>query len=60
MVLKEADGAAGEDAVQAWSDSNKNAIARSRSLIEDFQQSGGLDIAKLALANRVVRRVISG
>ncbi|MDP6705331.1 MAG: NAD-glutamate dehydrogenase [Alphaproteobacteria bacterium] len=59
-VLTGADGQDGPLAVKSWSEANAASVARSRDLVEDFRQSGGLDIAKLALANRLVRRMIAG
>ncbi|HZD25729.1 MAG TPA: NAD-glutamate dehydrogenase domain-containing protein, partial [Alphaproteobacteria bacterium] len=59
-VLQQADGAEAEQAVEAWCKENAATVARSRGLVEDFRQSGGIDVARLAVANRMVRRMIAG
>ncbi len=59
-VLVAANGEEPPAAVDSWSEANAASVNRSRNLVEDFQQSGGLDVAKLALANRLVRRMIAG
>ena len=59
VVLRQANGAGGTEAVSAWCESNKPQIARSDDMIAEFEQ-GGMDIAKLALANRYMRRLIIG
>jgi glutamate dehydrogenase len=57
VVLSRANGAAGSKAVEKWCAANKADIARSDHMIAEFE-AGGIDIAKLALANRYVRRLI--
>jgi glutamate dehydrogenase len=59
-VLQCADGADAEGAVDTWCGQNARTVTRSRELVEDLRQSGGLDIARLAVANRLVRRMIAG
>ncbi len=62
-VLRAADGAAGaagETAIAAWTEINRAAVERSGQLIAEFKAAGGLDLAKLAIANRHVRTMISG
>jgi len=55
-------GAAGdiscEAAVDQWCQEHSAEVARNRGMLEEFEASGGLDIAKLALANRYMRRFI--
>jgi glutamate dehydrogenase len=58
-VLQRADGADADAAVDSWCEQNGQAVQRSRELVEDLRQSGGLDIARLAVANRLVRRLIA-
>ncbi|MDA1097723.1 MAG: NAD-glutamate dehydrogenase [Proteobacteria bacterium] len=57
VVLSRANGAAGTKAVDKWCAANKADIARSDQMIAEFE-AGGIDIAKLALANRYIRRLI--
>ncbi len=59
VVLSRANGAAGSKAVEKWCAANKADIARSDHMIAEFE-AGGIDIAKLALANRYIRRLIIG
>ena len=59
-VLQRANGAEADAAVDSWCDQNDQAVQRSRELIEDLRQSGGLDVARLAVANRLMRRLIAG
>ncbi len=58
-VLRTANGAVGEAAIDHWVEREGRAVARSRQLIADFRASGGLDIAKLAIANQYVGGMIS-
>ena len=58
-VLRQAEDEGGTGAVAGWCDGNKKEIARSDEMIAEFEQ-GGMDIAKLALANRYMRRLIIG
>ncbi|MBT5079834.1 MAG: NAD-glutamate dehydrogenase [Rhodospirillaceae bacterium] len=59
VVLRQANGAAGEKAVEKWCVANEPEIRRSDEMIAEFE-AGGIDIAKLALANRYMRRLIIG
>jgi glutamate dehydrogenase len=59
VVLKRANGSGGAVAVAGWCDANQKDIARSDEMIAEFEV-GGMDIAKLALANRYMRRLIIG
>jgi len=59
-VLQQANGANAKEAVEAWCKENAATVTRSRGLVEDFKQSGGIDVARLAVANRMVRRMIAG
>jgi glutamate dehydrogenase len=57
-VLRHADGAAGADAVENWCKDHARDVNRGVEMVEEFESAGGLDIAKLALANRYMRRLI--
>ncbi len=57
IVLDTANGAGGEQAVTGWCAQNETAVARSATMLDDFEASG-LDISKLALANRNIRMMI--
>ena len=59
VVLSRANGAAGAKAVEKWCAANQADVARSDDMIDEFE-AGGIDIAKLALANRYMRRLIIG
>ncbi len=59
VVLTRANGADGPAAVTDWCDTFAPAIARSDEMIGEFE-AAGMDIAKLALANRYMRRLIIG
>ena len=59
VVLSQANGATGTKAVEKWCAANQADIARSDDMIAEFE-AGGIDIAKLALANRYIRRLIIG
>jgi glutamate dehydrogenase len=60
VVLRAADGADGEAAVAAWGERRRAAVERSGQLIDEFKAAGGLDIPKLAIANRHFRTMIVG
>lgn len=47
-------------AVDEWSKQHTNDIARGAAMVNEFRNSGGVDIAKLAVANRNIRRIIVG
>ena len=51
VVLQQAGGMGGENAVEKWCDTNRRDIARSGDMIAEFE-AGDMDIGKLALANR--------
>jgi glutamate dehydrogenase len=57
-VLLGADGAGPQAAVDGWIDEHPVGMARIKQLNADIRGSGGIDIAKLAIANRHVRRLI--
>ena len=59
-VIAAANGAVGEDAVAGWVELNRIAVARTRDLIAGFKAAGSIDVARLAVANRYVRSMISG
>ena len=57
-VLAFANGKKGDKALDAWVEARQAAVARSQVLMEDFDASGDFDLAKLALANRSIRRML--
>ncbi|GLQ05026.1 NAD-glutamate dehydrogenase [Sneathiella chinensis] len=57
-VFSHADGHQGRAALEFWGKLNDNSIQRSRDLMEEFRATGGVDIAKLAFANRHFRSMI--
>ena len=57
IVLDTANGAGGEQAVTGWCARNETTVARSAAMLDDFEASG-LDVSKLALANRNIRMMI--
>ena len=59
-VLAAAARARGDRAVRAWEAANAVTVARTRDLIAEFRAGGTVDIARLALANRQVRAMLSG
>lgn len=59
VVLRQANGSTGKAAVEKWCTANKAEISRSDEMIAEFE-AVGIDIAKLALANRYMRRLIIG
>ena len=58
VVLSRSEGADGAAAVQRWRQSNARGVERCREMLDEFDATGGLDVAKLALVNRYVRRLI--
>lgn len=58
-IFDNANGHKGRAALSHWETRNQNPINRSRDLMEEFKSSGGVDIAKLAFANRQFRSMIS-
>jgi len=60
QVLTCASGAGPEAAVENWSAERANGVARALQLVSDLKASGGLDIPKLAIANRHVQQLIVG
>ncbi|MEQ9641960.1 MAG: NAD-glutamate dehydrogenase [Alphaproteobacteria bacterium] len=55
-----AKGTGGLPALDAWQDANAIGVDHLRNLMEDFRSGGALDVARLAVANRFVRRLIVG
>jgi NAD-specific glutamate dehydrogenase len=45
--------------VNAWEKSNESTVARTRDMVAEFRAGGIVDIARLALANRQVRAMLS-
>ena len=58
-VFIDAEGHKGIDAFTHWQDINKKSVHRCKQLIEEFKSSGGVDVSKLAFANRQFRSMIS-
>ncbi|WP_169566502.1 NAD-glutamate dehydrogenase [Sneathiella limimaris] len=58
-VFADANGHKGIKALEHWEEIHSSPIRRSRELIEEFKTSGGVDISKLAFANRQFRSMIS-
>jgi glutamate dehydrogenase len=57
-VFEGANGATGDAAIDRWVDQHPIAVERTQSLIGEFKSAGGVDIARLAIANRHVRAMI--
>jgi glutamate dehydrogenase len=57
-ALQAANGAGPDAAVEHWLEANRSVVARTVEAVDEFQQNG-LDLAKLALANRGLRRLIA-
>jgi len=58
VVLNRANGAGSEEAVEHWCRDFAGLVDQGRETQEEFEAGGGLDVAKLALANRYMRRLI--
>jgi glutamate dehydrogenase len=58
-VIRDSNGKRDKAAVKSWVLANQTAVDRSASLIEEFRSSGSIDIARLALANRQVRSMLT-
>ena len=59
-VLQETKGTTASGMIDIWIDANRNLVDRSNNLIGEFKTAGGVDIARLAIANRQVRAMIVG
>ena len=59
-VFDGADCAAGDAALAKWEADNAAVVARSADLMASFRSAGGIDVARLAIANRHVRGLIVG
>ena len=57
-VFDGANGAAGDEAIDMWVDPHLVAVEQTQLLIGDFKSDGGVDMARLAIANRQVRPMI--
>jgi len=57
-VFAHSNGHAGREAFDHWSKRHQTPIKRSSDLMKEFKSMGGLDIAKLAFANRQFRSLI--
>ncbi len=57
-VFDGANGGAGDEAIDLWVDQHLVAVERTQSLIGEFKSAGGVDVARLAIANRQVRSMI--
>ncbi len=58
IVLQRGQGVDAATAVENWMAVHRALVERSRSTIDEFVASGGLTGSKLALFNRLVRRMI--
>ena len=58
-VLSTAGDDLGDDVIGHWAERNRAAVNRLDRLIGDIKASGGLDVAKLAIANRQIRGMIA-
>ena len=58
VALSRSNGASGEASVEQWCQTHAQGVERCREMLEEFESGGGLDVAKLALMNRFVRRLI--
>ena len=54
------DGQIGADAIEHWARLHSSTVERTKALIADFKTGGGVDVARLAVANRYVRGLIVG
>ncbi|MFZ5791330.1 MAG: NAD-glutamate dehydrogenase [Pseudomonadota bacterium] len=54
------DGLAESEAIEQWAQARGPAVQRIEMLFADLRQLGGLDLAKLAVANRELRSLIGG
>lgn len=59
-VLATANGHAGGAEVEAWAQRNQDAVRRTSDMIAEFKEIGGVDMARLAVANRHMRTMIIG
>jgi glutamate dehydrogenase len=57
-ALQAANGAGPDAAVERWLEANRHVVARAVEAVDEFRQNG-LDLAKLALANRGLRRLLA-
>ena len=57
-VYEGANGADGKAAIDVWVKQHPVAVERTSGLISEFKSAGGIDIARLAIANRHVRNMI--
>ncbi|MBL4906612.1 MAG: NAD-glutamate dehydrogenase [Sneathiella sp.] len=58
-IFANANGHKGRAALDHWGAKNHKSVHRSKDLIEEFKSTSGVDIAKLAFANRQFRSMIS-
>ena len=58
-VLKAAPRRTGYKAIEAWAAANESHVARTSTMVAEFRASGSVDVARLALANRVVRSMLA-
>ncbi|MSP51247.1 MAG: NAD-glutamate dehydrogenase [Alphaproteobacteria bacterium] len=59
-VIELKKGAAPAKMIEVWENANRSVVTRSQDLINEFKTSGGMDIARLAIANRQVQAMIVG
>ncbi|MBT4710429.1 MAG: NAD-glutamate dehydrogenase [Alphaproteobacteria bacterium] len=46
-------------AIEAWAEENRTEVERTSTMISEFRATGAVDIARLALANRIVRSMLT-
>jgi NAD-specific glutamate dehydrogenase len=54
------DGMAESETIEQWAQARGPAVHRIEMLFADLRQQGGLDLAKLAVANRELRSLLGG
>ena len=54
------DNLAESEAIEQWTQARGPAVQRIEMLFADLRQQGGLDLAKLAVANRELRSLLGG
>ena len=59
-VLKQADGAAAEQAVESWASRREPLVNRTNQLLAELRAAGTPDLAMLAVANRQLKSLVGG
>jgi len=45
--------------IELWAEENRTEVERTSTMISEFRATGSVDIARLALANRIVRSMLT-